>query len=212
MPGKRRRLLSEVSGIGGVSDASLNEILKFVKKHPEVVEEEPSHQRISEAATLNLKEAGAQKHTFLLKDGRSTFEWTFLPVRSALAFFCQKSQLFRRCLQDTIAEHGTMLDLVLYTDDFVPGIVLKLDSRKKSAVWHGSIRQFGPLLCHCEMWIAIATLRTTILADIPGNYSAVSRVLLRDMFLGAASLYTVGVALPLLHETAFLQPQGFSGR
>ncbi len=196
MEHKRRRVLTNVVGMGGISDRSLANVLNFVKDNPEAIEQEVKQRELSDVAMQNLRQAGECTHSFALKDG-TPFEWPFLSLRRVIPWLCDRGPAFATILEETISRHGNLLGLVLYTDEFAPGQVLKIDNQRKSAVWHVSLRQFGPLLCHCDLWIAIAVLRSKFMLQIPDGLSAPTRVLLRDWFLGPQPLQTVGVAVRL---------------
>ena len=63
-----------------------------------------------------------------------------------------------------------------------------------------SIQEFGAYLCHAELWFPIGIMRTKLVHQIPGKYSAITKVLLERMWLHADSLDSIGVLLPIGKE------------
>lgn len=98
MENKRRRVLTDVVGMGGISDRSLAKVLNFVRDNPEAIEKEVKPRDLSNIALQNLRQAGECTHSFALKDG-TPFQWPFLSLRRVMPWLCDRCPAFATILE-----------------------------------------------------------------------------------------------------------------
>ena len=199
--GSRKRRLAELSGLGGVSDTALSRILDFVRKNPEIIDAGTTKTVVHKAALRVLDDVGPEVHDLSLCAGQAfpagLFRWYTVPLSSLCAYFCKRSPQFRSLLQGLWERGNRTWSLVLYTDEFTPGALLRPDNRRKVHVWYVSFLELGYMLAYAEAWLPIALLRSTAARQLTGGLSAASRLLLRSMFVGPLSISTSGITLPV---------------
>ena len=174
---KRQKQLQEICGLGGVSDRSLARILLVVANNPDVIEEPAHHASVSKAARKVLDEIGTDEHTFVLRDG-TELKWKHVSLQSLLPFLCRRCPWFKQLLANVLRAHASPWHLITYNDDFTPGAALRIQNKRKGSIWEVSIGEFGAYLCHAELWFPIGIMRTKLVHQIPGKYSAITKVLL----------------------------------
>lgn len=194
-PGSSKKLLRRISGIGGVSDSVLSRVLGIVKDEPELLDGCRSRQSLSRAARSVAAEIGTERHTIVTNDG-STYEWETFKLQELLPFLCRECSHLRAALQTVFLEKGHAWKLVLYSDGITPGSVLVTDNRRKTVVWYCSILECRERLCHEEMWFCVAAIRTGLVKNVPGGFSALTKLIMKEMFAGDDAL-DAGLNLPV---------------
>ena len=87
--------------------------------------------------------------------------------------------------------------LVLYTDEFTPGNVLRQDNQRKELALQVSIREFGSqILKSTAAWLPVTTIRPSVCREIEGAESYVFREMLMRWFIDA-DLRNNGVVVEL---------------
>ena len=155
--------------------------------------------RWGEASQKVLAEIGTDEHTFVLRDG-TELKWKHVSLQRLLPFLCRRCPWFKQLLANVLRAHASPWHLITYNDDFTPGAALRIQNKRKGSIWEVSIGEFGAYLCHAELWFPIGIMRTKLVHKIPGKYSAITKVLLRRMWLHVDSLASVGVVLPIGNE------------
>ena len=129
---------------------------------------------MSRAAASTL----AEVHTV-----RGDIDSESLELEKLLAFICRESPRFRYLLAYVLRDCQT-LSLVLYCDGLTPGNPMAHDNRRKSCIFYCSFLEFGSeWLAHEEVWLTIATQRTSSIKKQPGGLSSVTRNILRSLFI-----------------------------
>ena len=128
------------------------------------------------------------------------FSWTRTNAAALLQTFTANSadlkSLFMEKLRATPCTMATPWRCILYCDEITPGNVLRPDNRRKMQAFYFSFLELGPeALCHAEVWFPLAVVRSVAVKTIPGKLSAVTRMLLRSMFVGTQGLSSAGVML-----------------
>lgn len=198
MSSSKRQRLSEVAGLGGVSDRSLALILENVRRNP--IEGEVSRHALNRASSSSV--ADVRTTLRLPKTTGGTFEWHILQPQNVLQKLVGASSGLKAAFEEAWSAQPCSFDrpwsLVMYFDELTPGNVLRPDNKRKTMAVYLSVRELGPqVLCHCEAWATIALVRTSVIRTIVGGWSRMLKDLVRSMFLGASGFGTAGVVLQL---------------
>ena len=199
-PSKRSRLAS-LAGIPGVTSTGLQEVLQALRALPEGTDLDVSRRTLDRLYDDIASEVGLDLQILDLQPG-STFEggpfyWHTSGLQKVLQYFCEKSEPFRRVHQSMFAHYGNSWRLVLYCDGVTPGAVLRPDVKKKVVVFYASFLELGPLLACSEFWLPLGVIRESVLKQLPGGLSMITRLVLRQAFLGNDGVQTTGVVCPI---------------
>ena len=70
--------------------------------------------------------------------------------------------------------------LVTYCDETVPGVLVRLDNKRKVMCVYVTIREFGPLLLRKEcLWFPLAVIQTNEIKKVVGGWTSAFRIFLR---------------------------------
>lgn len=126
-------------------------------------------------------------------DGReSDFTWFHADSRKSIANFAKECSAFAAALtQSRRSTPDQPWQMILYTDEIVPGNPLAPANSRKVWAWYMTFLEFGPSrVCNCAYWHPIGCIRNSIVEKVRGGLSAVYRVLVRECFLGHESFST----------------------
>ena len=115
--------------------------------------------------------------------GNDDTEFNSISLEKMLTYMCSECPDFAVLLRDALVADDNHLWLILYCDGVTPGSVLGHDNKRKSVVWYASFAQFGPSLCHEELWMTLALARNLALKKYPAKLSGYTRLLLRELFM-----------------------------
>jgi hypothetical protein len=110
-------------------------------------------------------------------------------------------------LKSTIATHpcgfDTPWDLLLYSDEVVPGNQLSFNNLRKVWVLYFSFKQFGPAILSMEdAWFCVLAVRSHTVKQYSGGIAQVFGAIIRCMFTGAHSLQHSGILLDFADGTS----------
>ena len=185
-----------ISGIEGVSDRALSRVLGALKKNPAALDLATSQRSLSRKALVAAQEVGTVKHTIALTKG-APIEWDVLTLQDVLPYLCKVCPPFRQLLEEVYAESGANWHAILYCDGLTPGAVLSPENNRKSIIWYATLLEFGPRLCHQELWTCIACMLSTETKLVPAQLSGLTRLVVRDMVYGDRAANTAGIILPV---------------
>jgi hypothetical protein len=128
-----------------------------------------------------------QPETLQHKDGE--IQWHCASLKKTLQHAVAKSPRFRQAVHAAwLRGEGALPDrpmrLIIYGDEATPGMVLRLDNRRKLLGIYWSLREFGAeLLKHGYMWLHVAVLRASLTKEVEGGVSHCVRLILRRIFI-----------------------------
>lgn len=104
-----------------------------------------------------------------------TFQWCTLSPHSAIQFFLDRVNEFEQFL--SLRQEGTPLEMIVYTDEIVPGNPLHPDNARRCSTIYISFLQWKTFLFSELVWLPVAILRTSIIKSVSGGFSHCMRKL-----------------------------------
>ena len=95
----------------------------------------------------------------------------------------RESRSFAIELGRIIRESSGPLSLILYADGITPGAILAPENKRKEVIWYTSFLEFGTKLCYEELWMTIATCKSSYAKKFPAGWSGLTRKVLRELFV-----------------------------
>ncbi len=194
----KRRRLSALQGLKGISDEALCAVIRELKGQT-VVED------ISAWDVQNFLKTQFRSMSCTLQvptmSGR-TFDWEICQIGKVLGNWGAECGPFRELMEKATAIAGkspdSPLHMVLYLDGITPGNVLRPDNKRKIWAFYATFLELGrEHLCHEECWIPLAVLRTSAEHEIVGRLSSACRAMMGDVMQSGST----GVFLPLTEPT-----------
>jgi hypothetical protein len=187
----KRQRIAEVASIGRISGQGLVELLRYVREHPELVDEPLSKDAVYRALDAIVKEVCVITK-LRLEDG-SPFDWVHGRPSCVIQYFLNTSvalsRFMKRRLELHQCTHTRPWSLVLYTDEITPGDGFAVDNPRKRWLWYFTFLEFGVYnLCKEELWFPFGTLRSHICKTMEGGLSEVAAYVLR-CFLAVATTF-----------------------
>ena len=187
----------------GISDAKLINIIRRLREDEGLLNEVDISRNALRRSLDDLWESVGYDEPLAQQDdkGPDPFLWSCISLPKLLQLICTESGQFQTALRHAFQARPSTPDsplrLILYTDEVVPGNVLRLDNRRKILCVYVSVKEFGStLLKHECMWLPIALIRSSVMKDLKGAASACIKALLRTWFL-KDKLSTEGVLVDL---------------
>ena len=200
---KRQRLCSMVA-LSAINESQLAHVLQSVA---EIYEDPDVAIHRTSILRRSMKEATKVLTTISLpKINGGEFLWKLGRLDFLLQYFSRKSEWFRDALINVIQRCGHHLNLVVYTDEIVPGDAFSPDLSRKAFAVYVSIFEFGPkLLTRMEAWMPLGVFRTKMVKKIDGGLPCLFRLLFRSWNCGEPlSVGTTGIVIELDRPTLFV--------
>lgn len=181
---KRLRLLSQAR----MPMASLHSLMQKLQENPELLSDSSKKGgRFSEAGRQNLRTV-RQDLTLPTTDSSDGFTWVTASFPKALQQLTRQSEGFRHMIAQLHDSSPSSPDnqwrLVIYFDEYTPGMQLRLDNKRKAMNLSIAILDMGPRALKLEQaWVPIAVLRTNIIKKVRGGWSCCLKVMLRALLL-----------------------------
>jgi hypothetical protein len=132
------------------------------------------------------------------------FKWEFLHPGLVLQLLCKECKPYKRLLTElyrkTPCTRPRPWHMCWYTDEAVPGNVLKPDNGRKAFVWNFTIRELRHFVYMQHAWVSCGLIRTKKTKLLLGGIGSCARALFRSCYVGSGGLSTTGVALPVGHD------------
>ena len=180
---KRRRLYAGSHVPAGI----LAKLLRRIRQEDDIDSAlNVSEWQLNQSVNSLWEELG-QPEILQHKDGE--FQWDCASFKKTLQHVVRHSSRFRQAVHKAwLGGAGVLpenpMHLILYGDEATPGMVLRLDNRRKLLCIYWSLREFGPeLLKHESMWMPLAVLRSSKSKDMQGGVSCCVRMILRRLFI-----------------------------
>ena len=166
----------------GISGRELHALLTQVKEAPELLDKiTTGNVNIWGARALRAAAAKMQTMDLQLWNGGS-FAWSFFSLSKLVALQTKQNPIFASVLKQVLSERaGQPLNIIVYSDEVVPGNVIKPDNRRKLVQWYVSFVEFRLHLRNERVWLPVAALRSSMIQDIAGGLSAASRALFHSI-------------------------------
>ena len=197
----KRRVLRNLAGISGVTSTALAEVLQTVQSLPQGTDLDVSRKTIDRVYGDISRKLRLHYEILHLKPGpifhQKVFHWHTCSVQNMFRHFCNDSPNFRRVMECVYNTHGNRWRLILYCDGITPGALLRPDVKKKLNVYYFSFLELGPLLARKEFWLPVAAIRDSVTKQVHGGLSVITRLLLRQTFLGVEGVQTNGMETPM---------------
>ena len=200
----KRSRLAELQGLGWVTNAALEKILRRIGDQAEPLTacsrsavRRAAHDFVSAKTAYG---APLQKTELRMEDG-SIFQWCYYNPHATLAFLASASEPFMTALRAVAKVHppseARPWRLILYLDEASPGNLLRVDNTRKVQTIYWSFAEMGhELLCREHCWILGGVLRSAVASKVSGKMSAVVKRLLHSFFGDVFNFMTTGVVIP----------------
>jgi hypothetical protein len=190
----KRRRLSALQGLKGISDEALCAVLHELKG--DTVVEDASAWELQQFLKTQFRSISCTLQMPTIAG--PVFDWEICQIGKLLRHWCAGCDPFREVMDKATAVAGrspdSPLNLVLYLDGITPGNVLRPDNKRKIWAFYATFMEIGrEHLCHEECWIPLAVLRSSVEHDIVGRLSSACRALMGDVMQSGSN----GVFLPL---------------
>ena len=188
----KRRLVNQMLSLRGVNACGVVKILEMLEGV--AVTREYVSKSLAEDASRVL----TTLHLPLQAGG--AFSWDVALPQQLLPHLFAKCEGFRavfaRSLTLAPCSFGRPWRLVLYHDEITPGNPLRPDNRRKIVAFYISFLELGSSFLRTEdAWLLLGTLRSSVVKNVLGGISNVTRRLLRALFLGPQGLRDGGIML-----------------
>ena len=202
---RRRDALRSVLNVGGLSNKGLQDVLKQIGDHDDVLL--ASDRDIRAAFTSIFDQVGHVISLHLDKGG--TFDWEVVDPTKLLPLLLESSpalqEVYWRALGEGRASQADPWRIVLTWDEFCPGNKLRVDNRRKCMNVAMNFVNLGPAaLTQDWTWIPLICVRTTVIRQVRGGWSHMLREFLRHMLAGPSGFRTAGVPVTLHGEVHLL--------
>ena len=143
-----------------------------------------------------------------LEDG-SMFEWEIAHPSLLLASFVESSPVLQSMYAKVAnANRETPWRLVIGFDEYVPGSKFLIDSNRKAMNLSFNFADLGPEAINHECtWMTAVSVRTKVMAKIPGGWSCLLRRFLNLQLFSPQGLATAGVPIRLFGEIYLLRAE-----
>jgi hypothetical protein len=190
----KRRRLSALQGLKGISDDALCAVLRELKG--QTVVEDVSAWDVQHFLKTQFRSMSCTLQVPLMSG--ETFDWEICQIGKVLRHMCAECGPFRELMDKATAIAGkspdSPLHLVMYLDGVTPGNVLRPDNKRKIWAFYATFLELGrEHLCHEECWIPLAVLRTSAEHEFVGRLSSACRAMMGDVMQSGSN----GVFLPL---------------
>ena len=172
----KRRSWHGLVGTHGISDTALAAVLTHCKKTP-IEENCGTDRRTIYRAIEDSYSKVASKIQLPLKDG-TVWDWHIARLDKMLQILCAESSKLRFVISMALkhARDESVLEMISYLDEVIPGNALKPDNGRKTwAIYITCKPQWMLQLEDC--WLCVAVIRTGIASEIDGNVSSCMRCL-----------------------------------
>ena len=185
----RRRKLLETSGLLGINQDKLLQVLHMVKRMS------PEEMVLATGRGLSKSSSSRMLNRFFARVG----EYIDLPATDGpdvRVWFVSITKVWTLLLEDYTEGYPRLLlqlprstrenpwSLVAYGDEITPGNVMDPDNHRKAFGVTFTLKDFGPkTLCHTEAWLPWCVIRSIQHHKIRGGMSTVWRFLLRHVFV-----------------------------
>ena len=191
----KRRCLSRLCGIGGVSDAALSQILAVLHKSPPVGP--ASRQACNLAARLEYDDEMALSLDLPLKEEPWTAKWWLCKPTRLVQRSVEVSPALRRLFARSTSSPVAPWTIVLAHDEITPGAILRPDNARKFNSFYFTFAELGHhAIMHDVCWFNVAVLRSKLVDQVDGGLSCCLRLLLRALLVEESN-FSSGVVLPL---------------
>ena len=197
MDSKRQRvdkeLLSKVVHTRGVSGSALRKVVNTL------TEAGLTRHQVDVASSARFNQV---KHTlrFPSVDGGEVSVGICDP-KALLALLLSENpvtrQWFEEAWRTSPSTPSTAWNLVIGWDEFTPGNKAALKSSRKMMTLSFSFVELRAWLHHDHAWVTPLAIRSTVLAQVQGGWSAILRAFLRLLLIGAEGMQTAGYPVPL---------------
>ena len=203
---KLRKLDDFRRSVPDVSASALEAILKHAKEDMPELDGRHSIRQGRDIQVNEVTPYGALMETLQIEttDGKMEDLKVINPF-AQLWTASKKCEGFAKLIADRlVVKPSTYEDpwnLVIYSDEVVPGNQLSFHNLRKCWILYWSFKEFGPeILCKEDAWFCISSERSDRVKQFTGGVAQLFKVILVFLFaVGGHSLKTAGVALDLFH-------------
>lgn len=167
--------------------SALSSLLEEVHKHGDAGLYQRKH--IKEATEKELSRYDEYGDLFVEVPLFGSANCTAYIVNLHALFFAAFAQGggFYKLLLETMTRHPPSMsnayDLVLYSDEVVPGNALSHDNRRKIWMVYASVLQFGAQALSQEFaWLTLSCCRSTFLSQVHGGIGQLMKCLVKNIF------------------------------
>ena len=134
----------------------------------------------------------------------SHFDWSMAHPGLLMSLVLEETpalqELFARGLRKHPNTQDSPWSLVIGFDEFAPGDKLKVDNARKAMVVSFSFRELGAVIRSEFGWFTGTVVRSSIINEAAGGWSAMMRQYLHVQLLGANGLSETGVAITIHNQ------------
>ena len=135
------------------------------------------------------------------KEGGGEVAFEMSHPASLLALVAEENAIFRTWLQDAWcakpSSPSNRWRLLIGWDEFVPGNKMAIQNSRKTMVLSFSFIELLSHLHEDTAWITPLAVRSSLVQQVRGGWSAVLRTFLREMLLGPQGLHAAGHPVPV---------------
>ena len=183
----------------GVSISAVAKVCSSFQSNAEPKSHSYSSLRKHESATHRelWKEWDVQVVQLELANG-GTLDWPLPNLSKLVKWHYENNTMFRDALTAVVKSNPNRpIDLIPYSDEYVPGNVLHPEQRKKTCAWYFSVMQFGQALSSCSLWIPAAAILSSKIKGLKGQYSYVHRVVVEAALSDPLGICNCGIVLKI---------------
>ena len=204
MASKRQRvdseLLATVVHTRGVSGSALRKVLNAV------TEAGLTRREVEVASYARFNQV---KHTLRFPSvagGEVSFD--VCDPKALLALLLSENPVMRQWFEEawrtSSSTPSTAWNLLIGWDEFTPGNKAALKNSRKMMTLSFSFVELRAWLHHDHAWVTPLAIRSTVLAQVQGGWSAILRAFLRLMLIGAEGMQTSGYPVPVGRSSRLL--------
>ena len=197
-PNKRPRNLTSILHSRSISTQGLTDLVRRLRAQS--IDISSVGRRSLRKANYELLDRYGVVDTLPLVEEGATFEWNYLAPAAWLAALVGKSSALESLFAAALAKAPCSIhrpwSLIIGFDEFAPGNKLAVHNSRKCMVLSVSFRELGQeAISGGQGWITLAVIRSTVLADVRGGWSAALRIFLERAMFGENGFATTGCPL-----------------
>lgn len=196
---------------GGISTTGLSAIMQELKKANIAVEAD--EWKLRQEVLQNFMPI-RMVTKMPLNDSSTFFEWEYANPGQLIMQSILKGGPLSEAVATALAASPPSMDkpwhLVVGFDEFAPGNKLNTDNARKAMVLSFSFLELGaPSLVTEWGWWTPVVLRSSMLAQIRGGWSACLASFLHDLLLGSMGMMTAGIPIDVRGQPAVIFARRF---
>ena len=194
--------MSELSGLGYVTDAALEAILRKLGEQGCL----STHQGLSRRSIARSVKSEVVKDTLPIQTidlplvNDTAYQWSYVHPAAFLNLLASCSPSFANTLTQLLAPNRSTFyhpwHIIFYADEATPGNLLRIDNTRKRILMYWSFEELGQeLLSRESNWFLAGCIKSTVCSQVPGGLSCIFNKLMQISFSDTFNFELTGATI-----------------